>query len=1074
MASKYQPGDSAFLWEGIRNAVSRFFLTWLSICGVIFKRIRFNLGLTISAEIGIIAILTLVVTIPLFTNAILSQILHEQLREKATRNGRSLFSLHAYYLDQNNYSPVTVEGANAVAAYLRQEFEERMGLSVERVVMELTTRQLLWEPVKTRSTSPPFQYLYLSLLSNDLLPQGANFVEGAIPKIEDFRVTNTDQNAHSIVIPVAVHERLADENFINVGDIYRSKPGIHSDEFSIEVVGIFRAKDPHDRGWFYSPDTTFNSAVWVPVEIFREVLPDLLERPQNATSWYAIVSDENLRFNRSRLYSHQMVRIDTGLKSMAPTVRIDYSPLDMLQAYEKRLQAVTILFFAAGVPMIVLALLFTSLTASIAVQQTITETVTMRTRGMGVVQALWMNLSESLILIGVAIPLVVGLSWLGAILIGQSQSFLKFDPIGNPDLSVINLQAAVEPASIIEPANPDHGGIPTRSWISTISLRDIHLGWAGIMILVIILARAAPFLSLWRNPVIDLKQRMARQTTNRTSQPLWKRAYLDFIFLALSVYVYLTYRGMITPVGGIPNLGVPGGGGASDPIIRPDLQFSYDPLILLSASFFAIACCMISLRLLPLFLQLFQKVFNRISQPWGYLAYQEIVRNLQDHANILLLIMIALSLSIYSASMARTLSLWMYQSRAYQSGADLVIREFEIDFSSGFSPANSAQGGSSANNQSASGQANSTIQSQNVVRHPLSLVSLDRHLDLPEIEHFSYVGEFNCRYSYAEASPSLGEKECRVMGIDRLTFPDVAFFRRDFASGDIAPSLGAMMNAIAAQPFSVLAPQSMLEQTGLAVGDTIRLKVLNSDLGLNFSRDMIIAGSYHYFPTIYPADARSQGGSPTLVMSLETLFGSYDAIVDYDVWLKLQSGASSSLVLQKIQELALKDRMGIRVLQDSLAAIEAAKSQPEWTGLFGVLNLGFFLTGLMPGIGFVLYSFASLRKRTIQLGILQAIGLSFKQLIGSLLLEQLVLMSIAIVIGMLVGYLSSLLFLPILQVSIGAGEPVPPFQVEVGWSESGWLSLYFFTVLSLTIAWTIIYLARMKIFQAVKLGESIS
>ncbi len=80
-------------------------------------------------------------------------------------------------------------------------------------------------------------------------------------------------------------------------------------------------------------------------------------------------------------------------------------------------------------------------------------------------------------------------------------------------------------------------------------------------------------------------------------------------------------------------------------------------------------------------------------------------------------------------------------------------------------------------------------------------------------------------------------------------------------------------------------------------------------------------------------------------------------------------------------------------------------------------------------------------------------------------------MSMAIGLGAFIGLLTSMLFLPFLQVGAAPGMPVPPFQVLIGWLEAGGLSLVFFLVLSLTIAGMITYLAHIKVFQAIKMGE---
>jgi putative ABC transport system permease protein len=94
-------------------------------------------------------------------------------------------------------------------------------------------------------------------------------------------------------------------------------------------------------------------------------------------------------------------------------------------------------------------------------------------------------------------------------------------------------------------------------------------------------------------------------------------------------------------------------------------------------------------------------------------------------------------------------------------------------------------------------------------------------------------------------------------------------------------------------------------------------------------------------------------------------------------------------------------------------------------------------------------------------------------LVGHLALEQFLLMGLAIVCGAAIGLLSSYLFVPFMQVGASPGRPVPPFEVLIGWVESGWLSLGFGVVLFLTVLGTIVYLARIKVFQAVKMGEAL-
>jgi putative ABC transport system permease protein len=967
-------------WNGLRATIQYL----LAVLRLVFKRLRYNLGLTLSAEIGILTVLSLVVCVPLFTNAVLSQVLQQQLAEKALKNQRSLFGLHAYYTDQPGYSPMTPESADMVTGYMDAYIRQRMGLQVERIVQEFTTKAFYWKPLKTQSSQPPFQFVYLSLLGSSILPEKAVLVEGSWPE-PDFLPASANEP-----IPVAVLEDSADRNYFNVGDVFEANG------LQVEVKGIFRPVDPADRAWFYTPEITLKNSFWVPQEYFRDTFqqayPEALDRPLYYTSWYVMVADESLRFENSLAYSRQLTRLDANLRRMIPTLNIDYSPLDMLQAYEARLQAMIMLFYAAGAPMLILALLFTSLTAAIAVQQLAQETVTMRARGMSLRQGIVVNISETLVLLVAGLPFVLLLGWLAASLMGRSESFLQF------------------------------GG----SIVPGFSANDIRLDWLAWAGLIIVIARLLPQLNLAKATVVSLKQEKGRSQ----HKPFWERYYLDFLLLIPGIYTYITLRGVLQPVQALSDLAV-----SSE-------QARYDPLMFAAASLFAIACCMIGLRLFPWLMRLVARLTERIGNPGPYLGVQEVTRRPQEHSSTVLLIMISLSLAVYSASMAKTLNRWVYDSHYYRTGADLVVREYAIPGPGGMPGEPSVE----------------TTQGVDAVAGASGLLSLERQLDRPEIKGSTLVGNYGCTYQLDNIN-----HECDLMGIDRLSYPQVSFYRDDFAD----ESLGALMNALAANPQGVLAPQALLDETGLAVGSPLEVKASMPTLGLEVDREMLIVGAYDYFPSIYP------GETPVLVTNLESLFGSPEAVLGYDVWLELQEGASTLALTEQLQETARMQGRAVRVLGDAPSAILEAVSQPEWVGLFGILNVGFVLTGLMPGIGFVLYSFASLRRRFIQLGILQAIGLSTRQLVGSVVLEQLLLMSLALAAGAAIGFLTSYLFLPLLQVSAIPGAPVPPFQVLIGWGEAAWLVGFFGLVLLVTIGLTIAYLVRIKVFQAVKMGESI-
>ena len=952
--------------------MSRFSL-YFSFLPLVLKRLSHHAGLSLSSALGILSILSLVICVPVFSSGILSQVLQEQLAEKASRNQRAMFSLHVYFPDNTAYSNITLESANQITSFIQGYLENQMELEVNEIVMNISSSQLSWSPEKVLSRRPEFSTLDLSFFSSSLLGDKIRLTEGQWPEV-DAGLSNP--------IQVAILEDVAEEYFLNIGDVYKSG------SMTIEIVGIFRPIDLLDPAWFYNPQTTFHSALWVPMTLFQPSPHTFLDRPLYYTSWYAIVNDRSLRFSQSLEYTRQMTRLENTLLAMLPKGSIDYSPVDMLKAYEARLKTMILLFYAAGAPMFALALMFVWLTASIAVGQHEQETAVLSARGISKTRIIVLNLAESLMLIILVLPFALLVGRSAAVLMGQTRLFLQFTH---------------RPGTVFD-------------------LADTNLLWLSLAVVAVLGARLAPLLfGSW--PTISLyKQERARST----SRPFWERYYLDLFLFIPSAYAYIALRGRLrTP--------------AAAPDISP--QTSYDPLMFLASSIFIFALSMLILRLFPLLLRFVAALTARLPNTWIYLALQELSRKPRDHASAILLIMVSLSFSVFSASMAKTLDLWLRDTEYYRAGSDLVIKEYKI-------PAEDSSWDSTL-----PAATDPYLPESQVVE---GFVNLDEKIQLPEIDSGTFVGTWPCRFSLGSSL-----HECTLMGIDRLSFPGTGFFRRDFA----APPLGALMNALVSQPQAVLIPQDLAQETGLRNGDLIQIEPPAGVFGQAMNTSFQIAEVYRYFPTVYPAQKF------TLIADLESLFGGKDAISGVNTWLKLAPDASPSVVLKELRQAALRDGRWIDVLGDARSAVLTTTSQPEWVGLFGILNVGFFLTGLLPGIGFVLYSFSLLRTRLAQFGILQALGLSTSQTAYSLILEQVLLMTTALAGGAGVGFTTSALFLPFLQTNLAGTAPTPPFLVLIGWSETGWLCLVFGGIFAITLAFMLVSLSRLKIFQALKLGE---
>jgi putative ABC transport system permease protein len=295
-----------------------------------------------------------------------------------------------------------------------------------------------------------------------------------------------------------------------------------------------------------------------------------------------------------------------------------------------------------------------------------------------------------------------------------------------------------------------------------------------------------------------------------------------------------------------------------------------------------------------------------------------------------------------------------------------------------------------------------------------------------------------------------------LVGLDRTEFPAVAFFRRDFAS----ESLGALMNRLAADPSALLVDRDTWDLMNLNIGDHVKVGVR---IGERYDLDFRVAGVVDYFPTLYP------GEDAFFLANLEYIFESMGGLQPYDVWLRTNPDSDTRAIIQGVNHLGVAV---VRVL-DARLVLDQAFTSPNRQGMLGLLSIGFLTAVLLTVIGFLLYALLSFRERFIQLGVVRAIGLSARQMGAYLALEQLVLILIGVGLGTGIAVLTANLFIPHMPVVFDGHAGTPPFVVEIAWGDIARVYAIFAGMLVLGIASTIFSLRRMKVFQVVKMGESV-
>ena len=323
------------------------------------------------------------------------------------------------------------------------------------------------------------------------------------------------------------------------------------------------------------------------------------------------------------------------------------------------------------------------------------------------------------------------------------------------------------------------------------------------------------------------------------------------------------------------------------------------------------------------------------------------------------------------------------------------------------------------------------------------------HLLVEGVQTAARVGEYHAQSSLAS------REEGTFIGVDRIDFPHVAFFRHDFAPD----SLGGLMNLLALDSRALLVKRGFLARNALNVGDPLRLEL--TMIGERRTVEFVVAGVLDLFPTQYPEDG------PFFVGNLDYAFQQMGDEYPYDVWLATDGERPSEDVVTDLRE------MGFFVMShdDARLMILEEQTQPERQGLFGVLSVGFLAAAGLTVLGFLLYAVFSFRQRFIELGVLRAIGLSVAQMAAFLAGEQLALIVTGAAAGTGLGVWASRLFIPFLQVRGGPHPHIPPFVVQVAWADIFQIYAIFGGMLLVAVAVMLVLLIRMRVFEAIKLGE---
>jgi putative ABC transport system permease protein len=944
---------------------------------VTLKRLWAQRGLTGATALGLVIAVALVTTVPLYADAVNFRVLQEQVGVQAEQRHHPAFA-YLYSYVGSWQGAIEWEDVQALDDYFRGPAPADLGLPLQLGVRHFETDRFRLYPAGAGQYDDQGDGLaVVNLATTEGIADHIEIVVGRFPQVAD--------PGPQTPIEVLVTEPFATQLGLQVGETFVAynyrEPSAPMSEIPIQIVGTWRPLDRDEAYWFFKP-SVFDDLLLVPEATYVRRLAPLLGDEVYLAVWYLVMDGGEVRTDDVGRLVAGARRVERQVANLLPNTIDMISPVEALDAYRRAVGPLTILLTAYNVPVVALVLAFIALVVGLAVEQRRNEIAVMRSRGATPWQVLGFATLEGVLLGALAWALGTSVALGSTQLMGRARSFMDF-----------SASAALR-----------------------VTLNQAAFRAGGLAVGLALVAQVFPTAAASRDTIITYKQEQARST----ARPWWQRAWLDLLLMIPAAYGFY----LLQQQGSLVALGEEGAG--SDPF--------GNPLLFLIPSLTIFALTLFFLRVLPWAMEGISWLLFKTDSVGALMAVRHLARAPRLYATPLILLVLTVSLSVFTASLAMTMDYQLYDDTLYRLGADLNLT----------GPGRALGGGGL--------YGMFTSQPDEPVSRALFL-PMDEYLSFPGVEAASRVGRYHAR-------AVVGGERLRgiFLGVDRATFGLVAFWRYDFAPY----RLGSLLNALAATPEGVLVPYEFLRNSGLAVGDLVRLEV--ALLEVEVKLDAQVVGAFVYFPTWYPPE-----NGALFVGNLDHLFELTGGEAPYDVWFRTGPGFDETAFGE-----AVAQRASVTWSYDEpYAAIEREQMRPERQGLFGLLSVGFMAAALVTVVGFFVYALFSFRRRFIELGILRAVGLSQRQMIVFVGCELGSLVVGGLVLGTLLGAWVSQLFVPYLKVGDSAAGLVPPYLVEIAWPAIFQIYLLFLLLFVLVLAVLGVVLRRIKVFQAIKLGETV-
>lgn len=536
--------------------------------------------------------------------------------------------------------------------------------------------------------------------------------------------------------------------------------------------------------------------------------------------------------------------------------------------------------------------------------------------------------------------------------------------------------------------------------------------YAAAAALVSVLMTLIPAMRRDKSSIVAAKRRRSR-----SEKPLWMKLYLDVIFTAVSLYGYYSFNLRRDEI-----------------LLNVTSGKPLEPLLYLSSSLFMVGVSMLAIRLHGYLVRLIYRIGKKKWSPALYTSFLQIIRTGGRQTSIMLFLILTVSLGLFNTTVARTILENAEKNSNYLMAADIITKEYW-------------------RNNSAIAAGNPDVE--------LSFTEPDygKFGGIEGVKNYTRVFRTDKAVVRADSSKYTGTLlAIETDGFGRVTGLDDSLLPYDYYD---------YLNVLSRNRSAVLLSSNYRDQLGFRVGDKISCNLSDYSETITFT----IYGFFDYWPSYSPTGVKVLSDGSTMMVDNYLMVAHLSKVQDkigvfpYEIWIDMDGNTDG--FYQFVSDRGLR----ITKLSDAPEACEKISSDPLFTGTSGVLTMSFVTILAVCSIGYVIYWTLSIRSRELQLGIFRAMGMRRGEIILMLANEQLLTGGFGIIYGLLAGFAASRLFVPIIQIAYSARDRVLPIELITRTSDVFRLIGVIAAVFIICFAILYRQTRRMKISQALKLGE---